>query len=280
LIRDDGSTDGTLAIVRRFARSRPDQIALLKDSSPRLGVCQSFSRLVEHSDADYMVLCDQDDLWLPGRIAKSLARIHAAESEHGASTPVLAHSDLTVVDENLKTIAPSFWRYSRLRPELGQGLNRLLVQNVVTGCATTINRALARLASPIPAAAAPMHDWWLALVAAALGRIETAPDATVLYRQHTRNCLGATRHDARYVMRCIRDALFGRGVSRRFQVARRQAHALLHRYAPRLSMNHQTQLADFLRLGDVSLLRRRRLMLKHRFFGSGQLRNLAWLAMI
>ena len=66
LIRDDGSSDGTLRIVRRFVARQPDRVSLLDDDSPQLGVCQSFSRLIERSDADYMVLCDQDDVSAAG----------------------------------------------------------------------------------------------------------------------------------------------------------------------------------------------------------------------
>jgi glycosyltransferase involved in cell wall biosynthesis len=280
LIRDDGSSDGTVSIVRRFADRRSNRIVLLEDKGPQLGACRSFGRLLEHSDADYILLCDQDDVWLPGRIARPLERIQEVEREHGSNRPVLAHTDLVVVDENLDTIAPSFWSYSHLRPECGSGLNRLLVQNVVTGCATMMNRALARLACPIPSAAAPMHDWWLALVASALGQIETIPEATVLYRQHRGNCLGATRYNWRYVLGRVQEVLLGGGVSKRLQVSQRQARTFLRRFAPRLDSGRRELLRDFLSLTSVNSLCRRRLMMKHHFFGSGRLRNLAWLAMI
>ena len=176
---------------------------------PGWEACRTFGELLEDSDADYMALCDQDDVWLPGRIAKPLERVRAVEREQGAATPILAHTDLAVVDENLDTIAPSFWAYRHLDPYRGSELNRLLVQNVVTGCTTIINRALARLACPIPESI-PMHDWWLALVASAFGRIETVPEATVLYRQHGNNSVGAICHDWRYVLRLTREVLFRR----------------------------------------------------------------------
>ena len=198
LIRDDGSTDATLPLVRQFVAQHPDRIVLFDDGSSHLGVCGSFGRLLEHSDADYLVLCDQDDVWLPGRISRPLERIQRVERELGASTPVLAHTDLVVVDENLRPIAPSFWSYCNIDPHHGSVLNRLLVQNVVTGCATVVNRALARLACPMPHSA-PMHDWWLALVASAFGRIEAVAEPTVLYRQHSANRLGATCYNWQYV---------------------------------------------------------------------------------
>ena len=280
LVRDDGSSDATVSIVRRFAARQSNRIVLLEDDSAKLGACQSFGRLLERSDADYVVLCDQDDVWLPGRIAKPLERIRAVEEELGPETPVLVHTDLVVVDEDLKTIVPSFWSYSNLHPDFGNGLNRLLVQNVVTGCATMVNRSLARLASPIPTAAVPMHDWWLALVASAFGRIQALPEALVLYRQHANNSLGATHYNWRYVVRRARDVLFGDGVRRRLAVCQRQARTFRRQFEAHLDRRHGILLRDFLRLDSAGLVCRRRLLIKHSFFGSGRLRNLAWLTMI
>ena len=278
LIRDDGSTDNTLSVLQHFASSNPDKIVLIDDKLPQLGACQSFGRLLEISDADYVTFCDQDDVWLPGRIDKPLERIQTVEKQIGADTPVLAHSDLVVVDESLRPLAPSFWSYSNLDPYAGNKLNRLLVQNVVTGCATMVNRSLARLACPIPVAA-PLHDWWLALVASAFGQIVNIPDSTVLYRQHGRNQLGATRYDWRYKIRRINDVVFHHGLTTRLQTAQRQAKELLEKYAADLNRTHQTVIADFLRLRQVSFLCRRRLMLQHGFWGTGRLRNLGWLLM-
>ena len=249
LVRDDRSSDGTLPLLRRLASRESGRIVILNDLAregkrgqapfvrstlravpangacplfPRLGACRTFGELLEDSDADYMALCDQDDVWLPGRIAKPLERVRAVEREQGAATPILAHTDLAVVDENLDTIAPSFWAYRHLDPYRGSELNRLLVQNVVTGCTTIINRALARLACPIPESV-PMHDWWLALVASAFGRIETVPEATVLYRQHGNNSVGAICHDWRYVLRLTREVLFRGAVTTCLQRAQQQA---------------------------------------------------------
>jgi len=72
-------------------------------------------------------------------------------------------------------------------------LNRLIVQNSVTGCALMVNRALLDRANPIPLEAV-MHDWWLALVACAFGHIAIVSEPTMLYRQHDKNQLGARKH--------------------------------------------------------------------------------------
>jgi glycosyltransferase involved in cell wall biosynthesis len=279
LIRDDGSADGTVTTVRQLALRRPEQIVLLEDGGPRLGAAGCFGRLIEHSDADYMVLCDQDDVWLPGRISRPLQQIEAAERDLGVQTPVLAHTDLAVVDEDLRPIAPSFWRYSNIDPRRGSRLNRLLVQNVVTGCATVINRALARAACPIPSEAL-MHDWWLALVASAFGRLEAVPDQTVLYRQHSRNRLGATRYDWRYVMRYAKDALCQGAVTQWRHTTQPQAAEFLRRYAGRLQPSQQAMVAAFANLEKAGFFGRRLQVVKYGFFKTGPLRNLGWLLKI
>ncbi len=89
LIRDDGSTDGTTLLVRKLVVREPQRIVLLEDGCTGLGSCRSFGRLLEQAHADYVVLCDQDDVWLSGRIAKTIERIKAIERERGTDTPVL-----------------------------------------------------------------------------------------------------------------------------------------------------------------------------------------------
>jgi hypothetical protein len=279
LIRDDGSSDGTRSIIQRFVARQPGQIVQVDEKAPRLGTCRSFGRLLAHADADYIVFSDQDDVWLPGRIAMPLARIQAVEAEAGRGTPVLAHTDLIVVDEHLRTIAPSFWSYSNLNPQRGSRLNQLLVQNVVTGSATMVNRALARLASPIPPGAV-LHDWWLGLVASAFGRIEAIPEKTVLYRQHGSNSLGATSYGWRYVARRTMQVLCQGATTTCFRRAQGQALALLERFGASLHPHEKAAIGTFVNLKRAGFFDRRLLMLKHGFFGTGRLRNLGWLMMI
>jgi len=279
LIRDDGSSDETAAIVGELALRYADRIVWFENDGRRLGPRGSFGRLLEYSDADYVALCDQDDVWLPGRLSKPLERIRAIERKVGRETPVLVHTDLAVVDEDLRTIAPSFWSYSRLDPWRGCRLNRLLVQNVVTGCATMVNRALVRRACPIPPAAL-MHDWWLALVASALGRIEAVADQTVLYRQHSHNSLGAKRYDWRYVVARAKDALWRGAVDQWRRTTQRQAAEFLRRHAADLPPRHRTALAAYVELENAGFWGRRLQVLRYGFLKTGPLRNLGWLLMI
>jgi glycosyltransferase involved in cell wall biosynthesis len=280
LIRDDGSSDGTLSLVQKFVSQEPHRVVLLNDQSPRLGVCANFGRLIEHSDADYVAFCDQDDIWLPGHLSTPLERIKAVEQDLGANTPVLAHTDLVVVDENLQTIAPSFWSYLNIDPYHGSKLNRLLIQNVVTGSAMMINRALARWACPIPQSGVPMHDWWLALIASAFGRIETIPAKTVLYRQHSGNHVGAKHYDWRYISHLALKVVCHSWVATCLRRSQLQADVMLQRYAASLSPTNWRMLSDLVNLSKTGFLERRLLLMKHGLFGMGRLRNLSWLMMI
>jgi glycosyltransferase involved in cell wall biosynthesis len=280
LIRDDGSTDGTLILLQKFVAQDPHRVVLLNDQGPRLGVCGNFGQLIEHSNADYVAFCDQDDVWLSGHISTLLERIKATEQDLGANTPALAHTDLVVVDENLQTIAPSFWSYLNLDPYRGSKLNRLLIQNVVTGSAMMINRALARWACPIPKTGVPMHDWWLALIASAFGRIETIPAKTVLYRQHSNNHIGARNHDWRYITHLALKLAYHNWAATCLRRSQLQAEAILHRYAASLSPTNGKMLSDLVNLNRTGFLARRLLLVKHGFFGMGRLRNLGWLMMV
>ena len=79
LIRDDGSEDSTIEIIEDYAEKYPDKIELTTDSFGRLGPCMSFSRLLDLADAEYIMFCDQDDVWLSNKIALTLGAMKQAE---------------------------------------------------------------------------------------------------------------------------------------------------------------------------------------------------------
>jgi len=194
LVRDDGSQDGTLEVVADVAR-HDERIRCVGDGHGRLGIVGNFGELmrIAHAEgADYIFFSDQDDVWVSNKIADQLTYLKEMESRHGQKIPVLVYSDLEVVSEQLERIHPSFMCYQGLIHESHDPLRVLLTQNFVTGCATAINCPLLELAIPLPADVI-MHDWWLALCAAACGRIGHLPNPTLRYRQHDSNQIGAQR---------------------------------------------------------------------------------------
>lgn len=187
IVGDDHSTDGTLAILEVFQTKYPGRMEVhaYKDN---LGPRENFARILENVTDDYILFADQDDVWLPQKIELSLSKMLAMEEQYGSSTPLLVHSDLTIVSEDLRMISPSWKQYASVYPQSYQ-INRLLIRNVIPGCSVMINRELLFLALPLPKCG--MHDYWIALVAASLGQIGLIEEATLLYRQHTNNVIGA-----------------------------------------------------------------------------------------
>jgi glycosyltransferase involved in cell wall biosynthesis len=273
LVRDDGSTDVTPRILERYRKNFPEVVNILNDTDRQLGPAASYSKLLLQTQSSYVMLCDQDDIWSPDKIEKTLAVMQEAEKQHGSATPLLVHTDLKVVDENLQLIADSFWKYQNLSPELGSRLNRLLAQNVVTGCTVMINRALLDIAVPIPEAAA-MHDWWLALVAATFGKVIYLDEPMILYRQHGKNSVGAKKWGMSRILHKIKspDEIRASILS-----STSQAQALLDRYNSVMSAEQRDIVEAYANLPYVSRLERIRSVLRYRFYKHGAIRSLGFL---
>jgi len=226
-------------------------------------------------EVQYVFSCDADDVWMPDKVELSLAAMQSAEAEGGG--PILVHTDLTVVDEELKPVAPSFWAHNGTAPEPTE-LGRLLVANVATGPTLLLNRALLERVLPIPAAAA-YHDWWISLVASAFGRIVAVPQATVLYRRHGANVSGQLTGNIRGPsdgLRRVRGAT-GRTSALRAWIGAtgRQAEAFLQRFESELTTDQIEVLRDVALVPHRGFLRRKIGVLRHHALPErGFLRNL------
>ena len=190
-IHDDRSSDNTFSMISEYTKKYPGKIiAKQNDVNTGSAKLNFLQMMVEYKD-DYIMLCDQDDVWLPDKIEKSLAKIKDMEEEFGKTTPVLVHTDLTVVDDELNVIANSYAKMSNKDFSLTT-LNFAVTMNNVAGCTAIYNRALADLIQEVPGFFV-MHDWWLSLTAAVFGEIVSLNESTVLYRQHGENEKGAKR---------------------------------------------------------------------------------------
>ena len=202
IIRDDLSSDGTMSLINKYKSKYPDKIYVQDNQSVKKSVIGSFESLLEASTARYVAFCDQDDVWTPDKLLLQVEKMRQLEAIHGDSMPMLVHTDLSVVDDQLELINESFWKYQHLNPDKMSSLPRLLVQNCVTGCTVLINRPLIALALPFPDGVI-MHDWWMALIAASEGIVCDMKTSTVKYRQHDNNDTGARQWDLEYVIRRI-----------------------------------------------------------------------------
>ena len=182
-IVDDASTDGTWELVRGAAI--PGGQTVVGRQEANKGAIRTFERLLSMVDTVYFALCDQDDVWLPDKLEKSVQLLESSGAD-------LVYTDLKVVDEGLRELAPSMWRLSNIAPVTGRAPVPLILKNSITGCTVTGRTSMLKRALPFPPGI-PMHDWWLGLVAASGNGVAPLREATVLYRQHGGNEIGAAR---------------------------------------------------------------------------------------
>ena len=204
ILSDDGSKDDTREILDEYADKYPDTVTHYR-SGTRFGNAQNhfMHLLLQFHDTPYIMFCDQDDYWHPDKIRKTLEKMQEVEE---SGKPAMVHTDLRVVDGNLEQMDPSFMHFSKLQGHR-LALNQLLVQNVVTGCTMMLNRELAELACKhLPQGEILMHDWWLALIAAAMGTTGYLNEATIDYRQHGNNVVGAKNtRSVSYILKKIKN---------------------------------------------------------------------------
>jgi hypothetical protein len=257
LARDDGSSDGTQAILAEYAVNAPGQFRVLQDGD-RTGTARgNFGRLLQNTDAPYVAFCDQDDVWLPHKLRASMQQMHALEAQHGTALPLLVFTDLRVVDQQLQTVSDSLWQTNELVGANAPTLSQLLSENVATGCTVLMNRSLADRMRSMPPAA-QMHDHWAALLAASLGAMASVSEATVLYRQHTSNVIGAVQ-GRRSLSTKASVFLSSEGVqARRKQYAadRLQAKALLTLHGKEMTHEKRSVVEGFIALQTMPRLQR------------------------
>lgn len=227
LVSDDCSVDGSREILKAYEDSHKGRVVVLWRRWPSGGAALHFLKLLKlmgdlgerqdrgmeeileeyeplgeagqalaetFSQAEYFMLSDQDDVWLKTKGERLLEKITTMEAQReGEEVPLLVHSDMQVVDEELHVIAPSFFSYQKISPQRTR-LSQLLVQNNVTGGGIMVNRAVLPFLSRLPSKCL-MHDAWLALVVTSFGRIGYVDEPLYLYRQHGGNTLGAEKGD-------------------------------------------------------------------------------------
>lgn len=192
IIVDDGSTDNTLNIIKALAL-QDSKIELHLNTSDLHGPSHNFSFGLNKTTADYIMLSDQDDVWLPEKIERSLHKIQSL-SEPSSSTPLLVFTDKIIVDDSLNVLCDSYFELKNIPKTWHLTFKQLCQQNVVSGCTVLFNRSLLEIALPIPEKAY-MHDWWLALVASRCGQIAFIDKPLIKYRQHDGNTIGARKKE-------------------------------------------------------------------------------------
>ena len=185
LIRDDGSTDNTPAIIEDYAAKYPGKIEIVHDDVVCKNSTKNFFELLKHADSDYVMFSDQDDVWLPYKVQITYDYMKKAECDNPGK-PVMVFTGMQAVDAELRSIDVIL----RLDfPEYRYTFKELLSGNCASGCTQILNRACYEGMGGFQEGI-PYHDYWASLYASAFGTIVRVPMALILYRQHGDNVVG------------------------------------------------------------------------------------------
>ena len=253
LCRDDDPAGQTATLLRGFAERAPFPVRLLPGGT-RLGPAGNFQKLLSETTADLVFLLDQDDLLAPEKTVKMAQKMAEAEAMFGKHTPLLIHSDLQLIDKEGKILAKSLWQVQKLDAEQATSFAELLTQNRVTGCACCLNRALIDLAIPFTSEEIIMHDWFLALTAAAFGKVIAIPEPLTSYRLHEANTIGAKPLTVKQFFRTIAEG--SSSLRERVEKTMRQARYFRNRFKDELSEENLELLDAFLSLPSLGLFQR------------------------
>lgn len=265
IIRDDGSDDSTVETICEYTRKYSNKFSIIINDSECKSPTRNFFELLKYASADYVMFCDQDDVWLPEKVERSLETMMAEEKLYGRKVPHLVASGMAVVDENLRPIPGSKMciNPNRLKP------NHLLVQNEIPGCTMMCNRALYKNLGTPTLDAVLMHDWWIALFASMYGHISVIPDQLILYRQHSNNVVGAVNiNGLHYAYKKLMD----KKTKRSYEALWRQAEAFLIQYKGLGDDSVQAVLERFCKMQQKNKIQKIYQTLRFRYTKSGFLR--------
>lgn len=190
VVCDDGSNDDTLDILERFARRAPFPVRIERNPST-LGSTKNFEQAIALCTGDLIATCDQDDVWLPEKLAVNQAAFEVEPA------PGLVFSDAEVVDDGLRPLGHTMWETihfgarDRRRVRDGGAFQVLLRQWLVTGATMMFRADLLPDLAPIPASW--IHDGWIAFIAAALAPVRLIERPLIRYRQHAAQQIGGKK---------------------------------------------------------------------------------------
>ncbi|OSP54400.1 hypothetical protein BV911_12825 [Pseudoruegeria sp. SK021] len=181
-VSDDGSQDETLQILKQFRTDHPNRdIRLLE--GPQQGGTRNFLSLLCHPDLGdgTIALSDQDDVWMPEKLARAGAAVTAGAQAYAAQS---------IVTDGHLTPTGQIDNAAR-----GASFKNALVQNILHGATVVLTpAALDVIRRAGPRIDAPFHDWWIYQVLTGCDVPLTIDRNPVLYyRQHADNVLGANQ---------------------------------------------------------------------------------------
>lgn len=189
LVCDDCSSDNTYKILEE-CRDKDTRIKLFKNDQ-NLGSNKTFEYLLTKVTNKYFMFADQDDVWNLDKVEVSLNRLLQEKAD-------LVFTDLEVVDSELNLINNSFNKLKgyeyKIKKYINDGYSLEILQNNVTGCTILAKAEWIEKVLPFTENKNILYDYWIALIIGLNGKLSYVDKATIKYRQHDYNQVGAKKY--------------------------------------------------------------------------------------
>lgn len=205
-VRDDGSSDGTLAVLREYE----SEGRLVLEAGRNVGFIRSFFWLVEHcGDADYYAYADQDDVWEPNKLAFAMERMEEetqrADGEESGQSPLLYFSNYDLCDEGLNFISHAAPESVQKQPSF----RNAIVDCMPLGFNSVFNHAARMLMKESIPRHSCGHDWWTYMVCQGMGKVIYDARRTVKHRRTGNNVSAGGMHFIRFQIWRIKKFVVG-----------------------------------------------------------------------
>lgn len=275
VVSDDGSQDNTLKIVDTLA-DRDSRITVVQSRNKIGGAAGNFFGLLSYVESPYVMFCDQDDVWDVDKISVSLDKMKCLEKRFGEKDSLLVFTDSRVVNQQLSELNSSFVSTLGYKPN-SISLVQAVCGNIAQGSTMLMNHSLVeRIAGNYPDF--HYHDWWVFMVALATGHVGYIDRATMSYRQHENNEIGANSTTfVSWVKHLIEDPKVFRGISSRTKaiherIAKRAKMVLLN-IGDELSKEDKKAIMCLATISELSTDDKIHLYRKYKLMGSLPLRD-------
>ncbi len=207
IVSNDASTDNTLSILQTYSLRFPELFKILNNTS-NIGAVQNIEHCIKAASGDILFLADQDDIWMPNKVATSLNYFKQNPSIKGLFTNgFVINAKGETISSPMEEIGSDINLWDSMSfpiKEIGNDINLLKyiteVENFATGATMAFYKQLPFLEKPFPIINGLFHDRWIALNLCLNNEMGLINEPLIKYRQHEHQVVGGKNENQAYYL--------------------------------------------------------------------------------